>query len=529
MSERSNRYHILALAPLSGSPGALSAPPVTGLDLEGLDRAVETLGPSVSVPVPGALCPERALTFSATGLTSFSPKGVVKACPFLERLSRAADLVEEETRKGTPEDAIARIVRERWPDVPQDLSTVPSKPPAREKPPQGGVVDDILSMVALSGNGASAKAPRGEGSLKARMEQLMARLLKAVFDDAGFRRLEASWRGVETLLRQGAVRPGGSVTVDLCPVSAETLGETLQGLKTTFSAAPPNLVLVDLPFESSPPHVERLERVANVAAELLVPAAVWAPARFFHIPTWRELETLPYIGHHLEGMGYAPWRRLADHDGARWTAVLVNRFLTRPAYGKDNPPRPVFFEEEAPLWVAPVWALGALMGQSVVRWGWPTRFTDTEGCALRNLAVDSQKEEGPCSTEALLSEDRAAEFVRAGFTPLLGVRGRDIAAIPRETALCGEAVAPPAFLNGLLGRLFRLRADPAEADEAPSEAALIEHLRNLFRDTGHEPPEDLSARVDPGTSGGMAVVHVELTPPASLLKGARPLAFDLTW
>lgn len=529
MSERTGRFHILALAPLSGRPEALSAPPVTGLDLEGLDRAAEALGPSISVPVDRTLCPEGALTFTAAGVRSFSPKGVLKACPFLERLSPASDLVEEETRKGTPEDAIARIVRERWPDAPPDLFDVPSEPSARGKPQDGGVVDDILSMVVLPEKEHEAPARGGEGSLKARMERRMARLVKAVFHDEGFRRLEASWRGLETLMRQGPVRPGGGVTVDLCPVEAETLGETLQGLKGALSANPPNLLLVDLPFESSPPHVERLEQVADLAAELLAPAAVWVGARFFHIPTWRELKTLPYISHHLEGMEYARWRRLADHDGARWTAVLVNRFLARPAYGKDNPPRPVFFEEEAPLWIAPVWALGALMAQSAVRWGWPSRFTDPQTCALRDLAVDSDREEGPCSTEALLSEDRAAEFVRAGFTPLLGVRGRDTAAIPRETALCGEAVAPQAFLNALLGHLFRLRAERSEPGEAPSEAALVAHLKSLFHHTGHEPPEDLSVIIEAGPPGGAARVHIELTPPASLLKKARPMAFDLAW
>ena len=514
-------YTLLALAPLSGERTAPSKPRTIRVDPEEPDRAVEHLAPSLAIPVSEHLCRDGALAFRASGMRSFTPQGVLDACPYLARLSEASSFVDEENRRGTPDDRIAPVVRERWPDLPPDLLTV-ARAPAREKPAEGGVVDDILGMVAVP-------EATGGGTLKARMDGLMARLLGVVFGHEAFRTLEASWRGVEALLRQGRLRPEGGVFLDLVPVTADSLNETLEALKAPLASSPPNLVLVDLPFESSPPHLARLEQAATLGSDLLVPTAAWAHARFFHIPSWSRLQTLPYLEHHLEDAAYAKWRRLASHPGGPWTVLLVNRFLGRPAYGENNPPRTAFFKEEGDLWIAPVWAFGALAVQSVHRWGWPTRMTDATQCRLEDLTVDPAREGGPASTEVLLSEDRAAEFIRSGFTPLAGARGRDTAFIPRESSVSGGPVAPQAFLNRLLGDLFRLRESLSDAGEPPSEAALGEFLSSRFRETGHEPPEDLSVRVKSGASDKPPRVRISLTPPASLLRSPRPVALDWTW
>ena len=530
MAEGANRFHILALAPFCGDAGARLIRPVPVPDREGLDRALKALSPSLTVPVDAKGIPGGALTVAASGMSSFTPRGVVEACPFLGRLSRAADRVAEETRRGTDEERIARIVRKGWPDLPPDL-TAAAGTPVREKSAEPGVVDDILAMVAMpGGEGRPPSAARaGAGTVKARMEGLLARLLKAVFDHETFRVLEASWRGAETLVRQGPIQAGEAVSLALCPVTVETLAKTLESLKASLAPDPPGLVLVDLAFESSPPHVERLAQVADLAADLLVPTAVWAPARFFHLASWSGLKTLPYLPHHLEDAAYAKWRRLREHAGARWTALLVNRFRVRLPYGKDHPPGPAFFEEEAAPWIAPVWALGVLMARSAVRWGWPTRFTDPDPCVLRDLAVETGREGGAWSTEAQLSEDRVAEFVASGFTPLVGARKRDTAFLPRQTTFSGDDMAFQAFLNRLLGSLYRLRATRSEAEGPPSDAEVIEHLAALFRRTGHEPPEDLSAGVETGPSEETARIRISLTPPATLLRKAGPVAFDLTW
>ena len=529
MTARTEAFHILALAPLCGDARPSSARPVPCPDSEGLDRAVETLSPSLAIPVPRELCPEGFLTFTAASMRSFTPRGVVKACPYLDRFSRASDFAADEAGRGMTEGEIARAVRETWPDLPPDL-TAASERPVRREPPGRDAVDDILSMVALPGSG-EGRAPAGEGgTLKARMEGLLARLLKAVFDHEAFRLLEASWRGAETLVRQGPVRMDGPVRLDLCPVRAENLEDTLDTLKASLAPQPPGLVLVDLPFESTPPHVERLGRVADLAADLLVPTAVWAPARFFHIPSWGRFRTLPYLGHLLQDAAFAKWRRLREQPGAPWTAVLVNRFLARPAHGKDSPPRPVFFEEGGPLWIAPVWALGALAAQSTAQWGWPTRLTDTRRCSLRDLAVNPNGKDGPCSTEVLLSEDRTAELAESGLMPLTGQRGKDTAFMPRETTLTGGSMVFSLFMNRLLGHLFRLRSNGIETQgKAPSADEVSGALADLFRETGHEPPVDLSVRMEGGASEGAARMHVTLTPPASLLWGGEPVAFDLAW
>ena len=210
--------------------------------------------------------------------------------------------------------------------------------------------------------------------------------------------------------------------------------------------------------------------------------------------------------------------------------MTANRFLTREPYGDESPPRTAFFREPAPLWISPVWALGTLIAKSVSAYGWPSRFTDYRRIALEDLAVHSVEDEGAMSTETLFSEDRILQFTEAGILPLAGILRKDRAILPKEALLSGGSLKFQLFMNRVFGFLFSLRADMGAAvDPAHLEAQLTDALSDLFRRTGHEPPEDLSITAGPADTEDALRLSIAFTPPASVLPALERLAFSFLW
>jgi hypothetical protein len=89
------------------------------------------------------------------------------------------------------------------------------------------------------------------------------------------------------LLRQ--VNAGESdIRIEIAPVSDDSLNDTLAALAADMIDALPSLILVDLPFDSSPRNLELLEKIAQFSETLLVPAITWIRPEFFHIDSWKK-------------------------------------------------------------------------------------------------------------------------------------------------------------------------------------------------------------------------------------------------
>ncbi|MBW1858381.1 MAG: type VI secretion system contractile sheath large subunit, partial [Deltaproteobacteria bacterium] len=101
-------------------------------------------------------------------------------------------------------------------------------------------------------------------------------------------------------------------------------------------------------------------------------------------------------------------------------------------FRKDNKPRTIPFEEQNPLWISPVWALGSLICQSFVEAGWPTRFTDWQQIQIEDLPLHTKDQDTPLPTEASFDRDRIDQFIRSGIIPLAAAQSKDIAFVPDE-------------------------------------------------------------------------------------------------
>ena len=518
--------NILALAPVAPIPAAGYHARLVPVDIATLDEALADIGPRLFIPLPLELCPEGSVTLEISSIKDFKPDTMVKKLPFLARTAEAGKYVSQALSGGTTPDAVAKYLKENYPELPLNVSASKVIP----FPKKNKEVDDILSMVAMpdSGERPSAADVRKSRDIKTQIDDILASLLHAIFENPEFKTCESAWRGVETMVKQAPVREGQGVNLTLVPVSLDTLETALEELTEMLADDLPDLVLIDLPLDSSPRSTDIMEKIAEFGDNLFAPVACWITSKFFFLDDWTGLKKVAYIKHHLEDGAFAKWKKLKESPGANWLCVTLNRFLTRLPYGRDNKPKGVYFEETPPLWLSPVWAMGTLAAQSTLNHGWPSRFTDYVNVTLRDLPLADFSQAGAAATEMHLSEDRLMEFIDAGMTPLYGPLRKDTAFLPKEVNAAEGSFKFQMFTSRILGFLFWCRENLA-VEQGDLAGSLKTALSMYWQRTGHKPPADLDVKAGPETDDHRIPLNISMTPPTSVLPGGHHLEFTFAW
>lgn len=349
-------FTICALAPLCPrSEPAVGTDPVM-IDLYSLDDVLEKLTPTVYIPVFREHCPSGGLTLQFSSMKDFKPERIVRNNEYLKSIDAISRYIAEALNRGKSSAQIAGKIKADWPQAALviDMTDTETPPPKNREKSQ---VNDILSMVATTSISSRSSAPAGPRRWKARYDEIISSILETIFNNTDFKICEAAWRGVELLLRQGTIKEGSGLKLRLVPVLPDGLEQVLEQLADDFASDPPNLFLIDVPFDNTPRSIGLMEKIISVAETLMSPTVFWITPGFFHLDTWQELSRVPYIKHHIDDAAYAKWRKLADMPGAEWTAITCNRFLTRAPYGQNDSTTKWPFRETEPLWISPAWAL----------------------------------------------------------------------------------------------------------------------------------------------------------------------------
>ncbi len=515
-------FKILALAPFKATGGKPWDQSPLGIDKTNIPEVMEELGIALYVHLPQDLCPAGGIDVRCSKPKDFHPDGMVRANEFLKNLAEAQKFVEKSLAEGLSPTIIEEGLQ-RFPGIPPvKIETAAKKASKRND----DSLDDLLNMVALPGE--SDASPPSFSKPSARMQASFQRVFNEIFSDGEFRRVDAAWRGLSLLLDQGGV--GEDVLVEIAPVDMDTLEEALNALTPELAEAPPSLVLLDLPFDNSARSIELLEAVASFSETLLTPSVVWTPPEFFHLDSWDDLKKLGYLPHQIDGPAYAKWRNLRGQSKANWLTATCNRFLARYPYGPDNRPRSVDFKEPSMPWTSPVWAIGALMGQSAARFGWPTRLCDHNEIRLRDLALFSPDGKNPMPTELYLTEDRIEQLLRSGITPLAGRRKQDIAFVPAETTVGGEPLSNQAFLNCVIRFILWCQDNLSKALEPDElERDLETMFARFFEKDGYAGAESIEIRTGPPAEGNKIPVHISIKPARRVLTSGRIIEMDILW
>lgn len=522
-------FTILVLAPFCPGQEDTGASKSVTLDIFSMDEAVEHLEPTVYVPVPRELCPAGSLTLSFKSIKDFKPDRIIANNDYLKSIHDAGQFIAEAIMTGSSVRDIAGRINTDWPDLPIEMTVTDTDIPQQSSGKSASLVDDILSMVAVPASPQTTTSA-GVQQWKECCDGLLSTLLEYVFNDDDFRICEASWRGIDCLVRRGKIKESEGLLVQAVPVTCDGLADTLEDLSTELAANPPNLVLVDVPFDNTVRSISILEKTITFANTLMIPTICWINHGFFHINTWDDLRRVSYLKHHLENAAYAKWRKLRDLPGSHWTAITCNRFLTRFPYKRDNGKGAYSFHEIEPLWLSPVWALGTLICQSISHFGWPCRFTDYMNINLADLALSDSENDIPTATEMILSEDRLAEFIEIGITPLQSGKGKDSAFIPKQSTLAGGSLRYQLFVSKVLGFLWWCRNNLDRDIRSGDIGTNLTTAFDLFwQNTGQPTPDDLE--ITAGTTGGLQSIPltIRMTPPRSVLKDGHTLEMTFLW
>ncbi|NIO09315.1 MAG: hypothetical protein GTO40_15405 [Deltaproteobacteria bacterium] len=514
---------ILSLAPFLGPDCAVWSKEPLSVDPAHVDRVIEEIGPTCTVPIPGDLYPEGNLEITFRTLKDFHPDSLVQNSPALRNFWEARTWMEEARERNlSPHEINARLAQ--WPNLPPiRVETVPQKSPVASREP----LNKILDMVAVPDKETRVSSEGQEAT--GRIDGILKEILRHIFLDETFRTLESSWRGLNLLLRQLDNR-SSTVRIEIVPVSSDSLDDALGALTAEVIDELPSVVLVDLPLDSTPRSLELLHRVARFSETLLVPAITWIRPAFFHIDTWGDIKKLGFLPHYLEEPPFAKWQSLKRAPAARWLAVTCNRFLARYPYGEDNTPRRMYFEERDPPWISPVWALGSLIGRSFVETGWPTRFTDWHRIRIEDLPLNIEDPGKPLPTEAYFDRDRMDQLIRSGIIPLAALGGKDIAFVPNETTTGGVSLCYQLVVSRITQFILWCRDHLEKGIKGGDlEAELRQAFCAFWERTGEHGPENLTISAAKPTPDGRIPVRITLEPSRQILPSREKVELDFSW
>ena len=515
-------FQVIALAPFRhGEEKAWRHDPIRA-EKTNIDQIMAELGVSLYIPLPENLCRLDGLELAFGKIRDFHPDTMAEKNPSLGKLLEARQFVRQAKIEGHSAESIYIRLKD-WPGLPMDLTFDPAQP----KPPTPGLINDILKMVEIPGE--ISTSPGETGSFTDQIDRTLNRIVGHVFASEDFKRLESTWRGLKFLLSRGGF--DGEVILKIVPVSSGSLEETLDSLLPGMIQDLPSLVIIDLPFDSSEPRLSLLERVAAFSESLMAPSLIWITPGFLSIDSWEDLSRLPFLPHHMEEHRFARWRKFRENPSARWIAATCNRLLSRYPYGPDNKTKNVrLTESQDGPWMSPVWALGSLIGQSLAKTGWPTRFAAWKDMRLLDLPLIAAKGTRNLATEAHFSDDRIDQFIRSGIIPLVAPFNKDLAFMPAETTAAGGSLAHQLFLSRITHLIFWCRENLGEDPEPGNiEQGLTKAFSLFWEKTGHPAPENLEISVVKPDPDKPAMAKITIAPPKQILPSGEKIELEFQW
>ena len=273
-----------------------------------------------------------------------------------------------------------------------------------------------------------------------------------------FRKLEGAWRGLHHLVNN--TETDEMLKIRVMPISKKELGKTLKKYKGTawdqsplfkriyeeefgqLGGEPYGCLVGDYHFDHSPPDVEILSGMAQIASAGHAPFITGADSALMGMDSWQELSNPRDLAKIFSTPEYAAWRSLRDSEDAKYLGLAMPRFLARQPYGaKTDPVEEFDFEEDTEgansdkyVWANSAYAMATNINQAFKEYGWCTQIRGVEsGGTVTDLPVhtfptDDGGVDMKCPTEIAISDRREAELAASGLMPLIHRKNSDLAA-----------------------------------------------------------------------------------------------------
>ena len=292
----------------------------------------------------------------------------------------------------------------------------------------------------------------------AELDRKISEQLNLVMHHADFQKLESAWRGLHFLVNN--TETDQQLKIRVMNISKKELGKTLKRYKGTawdqspifkkmyeeeygqLGGEPYGCLVGDYYFDHSPPDVELLGGIAQVAAAAHAPFIASANHTLMGMDNWNELANPRDLAKIFSTPEYAAWRSLRESDDAKYLALTMPRTLARLPYGaKTDPVEEFDFEEDTSgadsskyTWQNAAYAMAVNINRSFKEYGWCSRIRGiesggaVEGLPVHTFPTDDGGVDMKCPTEIAITDRRSAELDKMGMMPLVHRKNSDMAA-----------------------------------------------------------------------------------------------------
>lgn len=397
-----------------------------------------------------------------------------------------------------------------------------------------GLSDQRLLEMAF-GEGVSLRQVRSDpmrwrsrakallGHMIAEIDQLLTDQINEVLHHHRFQSLEASWRGLWSLVDQADRERVSPVLVKLLSIRRrEWVNDMtrcvafdqsqlfLKVYEEEFGmpgGLPYGLMIADFEVGRSPEDVASMEGLTGVAAASFCPTILSAAPSLIGLNSWAELPLTQDYEASFRSPEFIRWRRLRESDDAKYTALTAPRVLVRTPYSGQETPGFVFREDTSDprgtgyLWGSAAYAFAAVVVRSFSQSRWLADVRGVErGVEGGGLVTDLPKHyfttDRPAvapktSLEVILTDRQEAELSRLGFLCLSHCPDTDFAAFYNTSSLQKprEYSDPAVTANARIGAMLQYTL---------CVSRFAHYLKVMARDwigSGVE-PEELQRRLD---------------------------------
>ncbi|MDC0935263.1 type VI secretion system contractile sheath large subunit [Pirellulales bacterium] len=290
------------------------------------------------------------------------------------------------------------------------------------------------------------------------IDRKLSEQLNLVLHNGDFQKLESAWRGLSYLVNN--TETDELLKIKVLNITKKEVGKTLKKFKGTawdqsplfkqvyeqeygtFGGEPYGCIVGDYHFDHSPPDVEFLQGMMQIASAAHTPFIAGASPDVMQMESWQELSNPRDLTKIFQTPEYASWRSLREAEDSRYLGLAMPRFLARLPYGSKTDPVDDFdFEEDVEgsdhanySWANSAYAMAANITRAFKLYGWCTSIRGIEsGGAVEDLPThtfptDDGGVDMKCPTEIAITDRREAELAKNGFMPLLHKKNSDFAA-----------------------------------------------------------------------------------------------------
>ena len=197
-------------------------------------------------------------------------------------------------------------------------------------------------------------APAERAKTWGEIDKKLTEQINLILHHEDLQKLEGTWRGLHYLVNN--TETDEMLKIRFMDISKVDLGKTLKRFKGTawdqspifkkvyeaeygqFGGEPFGCLVGDYYFDQTPPDVELLGEMAQVAAAAHTPFIAGASPTVMQMDSWQELPNPQDLQQIVSNPAYASWQSLRESEDARYIGLTMPRVLARLPYGAETVP-----------------------------------------------------------------------------------------------------------------------------------------------------------------------------------------------